>query len=268
MRQFEIRNFCETDAFLELYLREKTYEFVNHDKRPLAIIFPGGGYHWLADREAEPIALQFVRAGFQACVLRYSVRKDEKNGPALGDTPLHEAACAIAYARAHADDWGIDPEKITVIGFSAGGHLAASIATLWNAPERTGVPAQECRPSAAVLCYAVMTAFGPTHPGSVRNLLGSDGPTERDALYSPDCNVTQDTVPCFIWHTKEDNTVPVEGALKMANALQNAGVPYALHIYTHGHHGLSLATAEVGEEPTAVSSWFGIMLDWLEYMKI
>ncbi|MBQ7247501.1 MAG: alpha/beta hydrolase [Lachnospiraceae bacterium] len=267
MKVFEVRDFCDTDAFLQVYLREKTYEFVVHDKRPLMLICPGGGYTWTADREAEPVALAMIRAGFQACVLRYSVRKT-KEDPGLGDRPLHEAASAIAYARAHAEEWGIDPQKITVCGFSAGGHLAGSIATLWNKPERTGVPAEEARPNAAVLCYGVLTAFGPTHAESIKNLTGVEGPSEMDSLYSPDSNVSADTVPVFIWHTAEDDCVPVESALKMACAMRKAGRPFALHIYTHGWHGLSLVTEEVGGGPAEAKSWFSVMLDWLESMNV
>ena len=267
MKCYEIKNFCDTQAFLQIYLRESAYEFAKHDKRPIVLICPGGGYEWTADREAEPIALQFIKAGYQACVLRYTVRKSKEES-GLKDLPVHEAAAAVAYLRKHAKEYGIDPEKIAVIGCSAGGHLAASLGTLWSRPDRTGVSAEEGKPNAVVVCYGVLTAFGATHLGSIRNLTGVNGPSEFDEMYSPDSNVDQFTAPMFIWHTMADDCVPVEGSLKMACALQAANVPYALHIFTHGGHGLSLATDEVGGGPTEVKPWFNLLLGWLESMNV
>lgn len=267
MRVLNISSLPGSNASLRVYLRERTYEHVIHDKRPLIMIFPGGGYSWLADREAEPVAIAFVKHGFQACVVNYSVRHNEE-GPFLGDQPMQDAAAAIFYARTHAEEWGIDPNKITVIGFSAGGHAAGSIGVFWNDKKRIPNGGELAKPNAMILCYAVLTASAKTHSGSIMNLSGSMPGTEKAMSWSLEKHVSNDTCPAFIWHTSEDDCVPVEGALLMANAMQEQKRPYALHIFTHGWHGLSLVTPEVGGGPAECLPWFSLALDWLASMGL
>ena len=267
MKRFNIEPIPGTAAVLEVYLRDRAYEFVDLSKRPFVLICPGGGYAWTADREAEPIALQFVEAGYQAAILRYSVRKNN-TGPLLGDTPMQEAAAAVSFAREHANDWGIDPQKITVIGFSAGGHLAGSLGVFWNNRERIPNGGESSRPNAMVLSYAVISGGEKAHSDSIINLSGKSGNCPEADAYSLEKHVGPDTSPAFIWHTYEDDCVPVENALLMANAMQKAHRPYALHLFTHGWHGLSLATPEVGGGPAEVQPWFALCLTWLKSMGV
>lgn len=268
MRCFEVKPLPGTDAFLQVYLRDKTYEHIRRERRPMILIFPGGGYAFTADREAEPIALRFLALGYQACVLRYSVRPSDEQ-PALGDRPLREAAAALRYIRENAEDWGVYSDRITVCGFSAGGHLAASIGTLWHDEHRIPDAGEACKPNGMILSYAVCSAdVRKTHRGSIANLTGDPEPCPQDVDYDLPKLVDEKTVPAFLWHTAEDDCVPVENAFFMARAMHKAGRPYALHIYTHGWHGLSLADAEVGGGPEEVRSWLSLAHDWLCSMHL
>lgn len=267
MRVFEVNPLPNTDAHLRVYLRSSEYEFVKLDKRPLMLVVPGGGYSMTSDREADPIAMAFCKRGYQACILRYSCRTASEQ-PALGDKPLLEAAAAIRYAREHAAEWGIDPDKITVCGFSAGGHLAASLGVHWNHPDYIPDAGEIYKPNAMILSYAVATANRFSHRGSIGNLTGVDGESALDGRYDAAAYVDKDTAPAFIWHTQEDNCVPVENALTMANEMQKNGRPYSLHIFTHGWHGLSLSTAEVGGGPAEVQDWVELAHKWLRSMGV
>jgi acetyl esterase/lipase len=163
--------------------------------------------------------------------------------------------------RRHADEWGIDRRRVGVLGFSAGGHLASTLATHWE----LGRPAssdplewESSRPDAQILCYPVIT-FGPhRHEGSMVALLGEDPPAYRRELLSNELQVKADTPPAFIWHTADDEAVPVENSLLFAGALRARGVPFELHIFPHGRHGLGLA-----EDDAAVGAWTGLCAAWL-----
>lgn len=266
MRVFEADPLPDTNAVLQVFLRERAYEYLIHDHRPLVIVIPGGGYEFLADREAEPIALAFLQAGYQVCVLRYTIRED-KNAPPLGNAPLIEAAQAVIYAREHAAEWGVDPNRITVCGCSAGGHLAASLGVHWNNPAVNSLAGSACRPNAMLLCYAVVSAGSKTHGGSFENLTGHAPALPGDALWSMETQVTDDTCPAFIWHTVADDVVPVENALLMAEAMQRHKRPYALHLFTHGGHGLSIGDHEVGRAEDG-GAWVSLALKWLDSMGL
>lgn len=206
--------------------------------RPAVIVLPGGGYAMTSDREAEPIALQFLAEGMSVFVLRYSVMTKFPQA-------LCETAEAIRLVRSNAAEWSIDPDRIAVCGFSAGGHLAGSIAVFWNHDfllEKLGATAEEIRPNGAILCYPVISSDC-MHFGSFQNLLQDDSETMLEYV-SIEKQVTEKTPPCFLWHTFNDSVVPVENSLVMAQALAKAKVPFELHVWPKGPHGLALVTPE------------------------
>ena len=211
--------------------------------RPAMIVFPGGGYEFLSDREAYPIADHFSAYGCVSFILRYAIK------PYCGEiNPLLDAASAIVYLRTHAAEYGIDPHKIAVIGFSAGGHLAGYISTRYNDErvlEKLGIEKDAARPDASILCYPVVTAVRATHRLSFINLYGrSEDVFTQEELerVSLELQVTDQTPPAFIWTTADDGCVPSQNSLLYANALNEHGVPYELHVFPSGAHGLSFAT--------------------------
>ncbi len=225
-----------TGVELEMYLTDNR-AVEPERKRPLVLVFPGGAYAWRSDREAEPVALRLLSLGIQAAVVRYSV------APARYPKALEEAADAVAFARAHAREWLCDPERIAVLGFSAGGHAAAHIGLKWHQMPQ----GKECRPDAMILGYPVITSGEYAHRGYIENLLGNDVERLRDEV-SLEKFVREDTPPVFLWHTREDASVPVENSLLLADALCRKGVAFELHVWQHGGHGLSLANDQVYPE--------------------
>lgn len=218
--------------------------------RGTVLICPGGGYHWLSPREAEPVAAAFRKGGWNSAVLTYTVRAP--GAEPLGTLPLRQLGEAAAWLRENR------PGLVIVCGFSAGGHLAASLGVHW---QQLSLP----RPDALVLGYPVITAGPYAHRGSIQNLTDGD---EAD-FFSLEKHAGKQVPPAFLWHTVTDPDVPVQNSLLMAEALAKAGVPYELHLYSHGTHGLSLATPEV-EEPAKnrfadphIAGWFDLCLDWL-----
>lgn len=208
--------------------------------RRAIIVCPGGGYSFLSSREAEPIAAQFLAAGFATFILRYTVKPH-----ATDFAPLKQAALAIKHVREHAEEYHIDPNYVFISGFSAGGHLAASSGILWNHPEVKAVlgdaPEGIARPTGMVLSYPVITAGEWAHQGSIHNLCGKKDPTDAErAPFSLEKHVDATTPPAFLWHTFTDRTVPLQNSLLLAEAMTAAGVPFELHIYPKGVHGLSL----------------------------
>lgn len=230
-------------------------------KRPMLVIFPGGGYGFCSEREAEPIALQFMAAGFPCAIVDYCVAP-ANHYPA----PLEDASEAIKLVRAHADEWGVDKDKIAVIGFSAGGHLAASISTLWDEePIKTADGSN--RPNATILSYPVISSDSNIwHKGSFDYLC--DGDEELVKAMSLETRVSDKNPPCFIWHTFTDEAVPVENSLVFANALRKAGVSCEMHIFPEGPHGLSVANSDTAASEayinTRVAKWVGLAVSWLE----
>lgn len=203
---------------------------------PAVLILPGGAYACTSEREAEPVALRFAAQGYRAFVLDYAC------APARFPMALGEAAMAMTYLRSHARVLGI--QKIAALGFSAGGHLCGLLGTLFDHQSLLPVPAGESvRPDALVLAYPVTVSHGKTHADSFVNLTGGDARlTEKLSL---ETLVRKDMPPVFLWHTRDDGAVPVFGTLALARALEENGVPFALHIYAHGEHGLSTADSLV-----------------------
>lgn len=222
----------------------KTYlldTFKNDTPRPAVIVFPGGAYGVCSHRESERIAVAYNYAGFNSFVLDYSV------APHRHPAPIKDAANAIKYVRKNAKEWNIDPEKIAIVGFSAGGHLAASISTLWNNDKVFTVDeikSEQHKPNACILSYPVITSGEKAHRGSFNNLLGSDASIEDVEFFSLEKRVNKGTPPTFLWHTFEDQAVPVENSLLYASALAKHKVKCELHIYPVGPHGLSRASDE------------------------
>lgn len=244
---------------LTTYLLDKIME--EEKTRPLVLICPGGGYFFTSPREAEPIALQMNSFGLHACVLNYSC------APAVFPTALNQLAKSVKLIRESAEKWNVNPDKIIVLGFSAGGHLTASLGTFWNKEfllRDLNVDKEEIMPNALVLSYPVITSGEFAHQGSFENLLGERaGDSNWRELVSLEKQIDETMPKSFIWHTFEDQSVPVENSLKLASAMRKAKVPFALHIFEKGGHGLSLGTEELGEEVLEVQPWIKMAGDWI-----
>ena len=214
------------------------------------IICPGGGYEHLSDREGKPIAKKFNSLGFSAFVLKYHI------APFEFPTPLCDLAVAVRTVRENAAEWGIDPERIAVAGFSAGGHLAASLCIHykkeWLSSYLNNATPEEIMPNACVLSYPVITSGEFGHQGSFENLLGMQSDADKAKKYKQDLvelvtldhHVTEDVPPTFLWHTYEDSSVPVENSILYLTALIDKGVLAEFHMFPFGGHGLALATEE------------------------
>ncbi len=242
----------------------ETYILDGKESRGAVVICPGGGYGELSDREAEPIAIRFLEAGYHAFVLYYST------APNRQPQQLKDATRAMCIIRDNAEKWGVNKDKIAIIGFSAGGHLAGSLGTLWNRPYLLDVPGMEPgknKPNALILSYPVITSGEFTHRETFINLLGEDAAPELFEEYSLEKQVSDDTPPTFLWHTFADEAVPVENSLLFANALRKNNIPFEMHIYPRGRHGLATGDKETCSEDwfiPNVSAWVKACTNWLE----
>ncbi len=248
---------CQVRAFLQSNLGAETKVTI----RPAIIICPGGGYGMVSEREAVPVAKAFVAAGYHAFILKYSVGEKAKDF-----RPLFQLASAIAEVRKNADEWGIDPNRIAVCGFSAGGHLAASLGTLYNEEKFLKICPDlgNIRPDAMVLGYPVIAADEYAHVGSISRVSDSEVGSEKYCWFGLDKRVDETTPPTFMWHTAEDATVPVENSLKFAAALSAVKVPFELHILPKGYHGMSVCTEEVGSYDPYNARWVEWCVTWLD----
>lgn len=228
--------------------------------RPAMIICPGGGYGKVSSREAEPVAKCYFTAGYNTFILRYSVGEKAKNF-----YPLKQLACTMAQVRKYAKEWHILGDKIAVIGFSAGGHLACSLGTLYN--EERFLEAfgrdDDIRPNAMVLSYPVITSDEYAHVDSICTVSGSCKGTENYIWFGLDRHVDAQTPPTFLWHTAEDNCVPVENSLRFAAALSDAHVPFELHVFPKGAHGMSVCNREVNSLCEYNERWVEWSIKWL-----
>lgn len=239
-------------------------------RRPAVIICPGGGFHCLVERESFPVVHEFLERGISAYLLSYTVKP---NG--YFPASLVEAFSAVSFVRLHASENNIDPDRIALIGFSAGGHLAASAGVFWNHPfaEEWGFSSDLHRPDSLILGYPVISGGQYAHPGSFENLLGlQDSPYWRQFL-SLEQQVNPDTPRTYIWHTETDPIVPVQNTLRFASSLIRQGVETELHIFPRGGHGLSTARPEalpadhISPDPfvlASVSSWVGEAVRFLQ----
>ena len=255
-------------AYFELYIHEDSYDGDRLKKRPFVIICPGGGYAFCGDRDSEPIALAFAGERFNAGVLRYTCRPTENDSP-VGDAAILDVLAAIRYVREHADEWNTDADKIILEGDSAGGHAAAMAAVYWN--DRSFFPqaGELYRPNAMILGYPVISAKQYGHRWSVANLVGTpDYGADAEERYSAELHITKDVCPAFIWHSVGDTTVPVENSILLAQAMQEQKLPYELHLFASGWHGLSLGTGEVGGVEPHAAQWFPLAVDWLKVIGL
>ncbi len=260
MRMLTLNPNPDTDARLTLYLREPSEELPKREL-PMLLILPGGGYVMTSDREAEVIAMQFYAMGCHAAVLRYTVAPKP-----LGLTPLTDALCAIRHIRAHAAEYHARPDQIAVCGFSAGGHLAASTVTTLTQEDAVAAKlgdTADCRPNALVLGYPVISSGEYAHRFSFEQLSGSGQDDAANARFSLEDKLLPTVPPTFIWHTRDDDTVPVQNTLLWANALQRQGAPYELHIFRHGQHGLALCTEQTTYAEPHCAHWVKLCLEWL-----
>jgi acetyl esterase/lipase len=222
----------------------------------VVIVCPGGGYTRLADHEGRPIAEWLNSIGITAFVLKYRL------GPRYHHpAPLQDAARAIRTVRARATEWNLDPERIGILGSSAGGHLAATAGTHFDSGKRDApdpIERVSSRPNLMILIYPVITMKEKTHAGSKKSLLGPDPSPDLVALLSNEEQVTKETPPAFLVHTTTDPGVPVENSLMFVTALRKAGVPFELHVYERGPHGFGL-----GANDPILATWPGRCADWL-----
>jgi acetyl esterase/lipase len=203
------------------------------------VICPGGGYSGLAAHEGNDYALWLNQHGVTCFVLTYRLGSHGYHYPA----EFQDGTRAIRWVRAHAADYRIDPKRVGIMGSSAGGHLASMVLTHFDAGDTNSpdpVERQSSRPDLGILCYPVITMGEFTHRGSRNNLLGTNQSPEMVSYLSSELQVTSNTPPCFLWQTFEDRTVSVENSLLFAEALRKNHVPFDLHIYQKGGHGLGL----------------------------
>lgn len=253
-------------ARLTTYILDNFEEIDSDRTRPMVIVIPGGGYRHVSDREAEPIAIQMNAMGFHACVLKYSVY------PAQYPTALVQLAKAVTLVREHAQEWGVRPDRIILTGFSAGGHLAASLGTLWNEEfleQLMETDQKNYKPDGMILSYPVITSGQYAHHDSFHGLLQERHDELAEAM-SLEKRVTKETPPAFIWHTFEDGLVPVENSMLFASALRKQDIPFELHIYPNGAHGLSLSKEETKsckypmKEQPECQNWISMAGIWIQ----
>lgn len=254
------------DPKLALYLPDNMKDMGRGDqKRPCLLVCPGGGYRGVSQREGEPIALHFLPYGYNVFVLWYSV------SPNRFPTQLREVAAAMELIYENAEAWHCDIEKIAIMGFSAGGHLAAHYSNAYHWPEVREMFPESKPVNASLLCYPVITADPKhAHLGSFRNLLGKEELTQEEQLrFSCNKMVTGQTPPTFLWHTRRDQMVPVMNTLLYGQALAENDIPFAVHIYPEGVHGLatvdSVTNDEISPAATLAKDWLEAARKWLSF---
>jgi acetyl esterase/lipase len=263
-KEFKISEEGSLDyAKLTVYIQEYS-ESIAIEKRPLILICPGGGYAYTSDREAEPIALTFMAAGFHTAILRYSC------APARYPVALTEVSRCFKIIRDNASDWHVDSDKIMIMGFSAGGHLAANYCCEWHDSDFAGKYVDEnvenLRPNGLILGYPVITSGEYAHRGSFENLLG-EREKELSEKVSLEKQVNEYVPKTFIWATFTDGSVPVENTLLFAKALKEKNINTEMHIFPVGGHGLALAneltlTNQKTENVKECQIWTDLAITW------
>lgn len=254
------------NVFLECFIAEKLPNFT----RKAILVIPGGGYgNVCADREGEPIAMAFMPYGFDAFVLHYSVKS---NSNKVFPTQLIEASKAIKYIRDNAEEFGIDPHKVFATGFSAGGHLCASLGILWNIPEvyeAIDMPFGYNKPDGIIPVYPVING----HTGSFKNLFGTEDVTQENIdRVCLDRHVTKDSSPAFIMHTSNDQIVPVSNSLDLARAYAEAGMTFELHIFPDAPHGVALGNKITNNNvpkyvDASIAKWIELAAYWTDRIE-
>lgn len=254
----------DCNPYADLYLPYNMAEMNRqNDHRPTVVVCPGGGYAMCSEREAEPIALQYLSMGFNAIVIYYSV------APKRYPHQLNEVAAVFELIHKNADKWNCDTEKIAITGFSAGGHLAAHYSNLWNDNMFKEHFEGLYKPYCSILCYPVISTINP-HQGSFVNLLGHFPENDEEICrFSCEKLVGKQTPKAFIWHTAADNAVPVYNSLCYAEALATNDIPFELHIYPYGYHGLSTSDKLTCDNPKDtdikyVNKWLKELKRWID----
>lgn len=261
MKYFEFSPDGVNDCSVKAYLQTcENPDLTENRKIPAIIICPGGAYCIVAECEGEPVAKEYFAAGYHVFIVRYSVNEDATNFK-----PLCQLAATMAHIRKYADEWNIEKNKIAVCGFSAGGHLAGSLGTLYNEEKFLKVwnRNENIRPDAMILCYPVITADEYAHKQSIENVSGSQEGTSEYKWFGLNQHVDSDTPPTFLWHSATDAAVPVENSIAMAKEFSNANVPFEMHIMPCGVHGMSVCTKEVKHSDAYVGRWVEWNLTWL-----
>lgn len=245
---------------------------LNFKNKDAMLVIPGGGYQGVChDREGEPVALAYVAKGYNAFVLNYRVGS-------AGDTfpkQLIDASRAIVYIREHAEELSVNPDRIFAVGFSAGGHLAGSLATMYDEPEvraALGISGDENKPTGCVLSYPVVTAnTDNTHKSSFEMLLGKkfdDITVDERVRFSLETRVTDNSAPLFVWHTAEDALVPAEGSLRLINEYVKRKIPVQAAIYPYGPHGLALSKEMTAKSDNHIqpiaAAWVDDSIEWMK----
>ena len=254
------------DPTLTVYAQDMNPEINRKDKLlPAILVCPGGGYRYVSAREAEPIAMNFLPWGFHVFVLDYSVI------PNHFPTQIREVAAAMELIHANAEKWGVDTNKIAIMGFSAGGHLTSHYTNCYDDPAVRQVFPESKPVNACVLAYPVITTDSRYYNGpSIRRVAGHQELTAEDQEYfSLNKRVTPRTPPTFLWHTVPDQPVPVMNSLLYAQALAENGVSFAMRIYPNGAHGLATAddqTCTTLQYPASEANrWIEDAAKWLKY---
>lgn len=246
-------------AMVTTYVQDYFYEIYEPYPKNAMIICPGSGYKKCAEREAEPLAIKLLSMNFNTFVITYSCE------PVRYPVQLLEVAALYDLINKNSEKWQVNVEKIGILGFSAGGHLAAQYSTSYNCSEITKYFKNPYRPYATVLGYPVISADKSIlRTSSIENLLGYKPEGDEISKFSCECLVNENTPPTFIWHTNEDTLVNVENSLRYAIALSRNKIPYTLHIYPYGSHGLSTVdelTNNFLDPKVAYAS------DWMEQFK-
>ena len=247
----------------------RAYLLEDREPRPCMMVLPGGGYAVVVPPEGELVAKEFNKLGYNCFVMTYTTNQLLREP--LFDQPMRDLARAIRHVRKNADRYRVSTDQIYICGFSAAGHLCASLCDYFDeipdeTPEYAGI---SCRPDGAVLSYPVITSGKYAHQDSFRFLLGADiydrGDAESEALldrFSLEKHVQENTPPCFLWTTVTDGLVPMENCTLYEAALREKGVPHALHVFSHGDHGLSVANQDWADgkfgEPYAMEQNFAL----------
>ncbi|MBQ8320954.1 MAG: alpha/beta hydrolase [Clostridia bacterium] len=255
-------------AYLDTYVKDNRSVVCD-----AMLVLPGGGYSYCSEREAEPVALAFVAKGFNAFVLNYRTGDDDRY-----PNQLIDASRALLHIKKNAEKYNINPDRVFVVGFSAGGHLAGTLATVDTRPEAyetLGVDKSELTIAGVILSYPVISALMSTHQNSFVRLAGKSydelNIRERERL-SVETHINENSPPAYIWHTSEDKSVPLDGSFAVANKYISLGKPVSLRVYPYGPHGISLANkftslGNLALEDPVIEKWIDDVALWITNLR-
>lgn len=264
---YKIERKYNTSGYLTTYIYDNCEKIGKDRLSPAMLVIPGGGYGFCSQREGEPVALRYLSYGFKTFVLDYSV------APVRYPYPLIEAIMAINYIRENADAYNIEKNKVSAIGFSAGGHLCSMLGSIFDSVDIYKIfkPTENVRPDALILGYPVITSGEGAHIGSFNNLCGEENIELQNKLDITNL-VNKNSSPAFIFSTSDDETVPVINSLLISTSYAKHNVPFSLHIFGTGKHGCSLNDITVynkddeklNNNTKSLSSWVSLSIEWLK----